>query len=306
MEFFDWMTVPQIILNYLSVGAESAAGAVAEILRIQKICLIVAAVLYLAGLICGGFGLMTMAKKQGIKHWWLGFVPFGCTYLAGKLAGETKMFSQRVKRLGLYAMIAEIIYVALNITMLVLSFELTNENFYVLESTYEGGPQVWQYQEKLVIELFPELAWVVTTYKIVSVAAQIEWFILLFLMCYLFSALYRKYFARSPFVMTFLSAFLPLRGFVLLAVRNNTPMDYNAYLRRRYEEMHRSQGYGGQGYGGNGSENGGFGGYNGGQGSGGSQPDPFSEFGSSNSSGGGSQSEGGSSGSSNDSPFSDF
>ena len=34
--------------------------------------------------------------------------------------------------------------------------------------------------------------------------------------------------------MTVISVILPLRGFVLFAVRNNTPVDYEAYLRERY------------------------------------------------------------------------
>ncbi len=79
--------------------------------------------------------------------------------------------------------------------------------------------------------------------------------------------------------MTFLCAVLPCRGFVLFAVRNNTPIDYNEYMRKRMEEERRRYGQGGSD------------GMNGGSGS----DSPFPDF--DNSSASGRDSDG---------PFSDF
>lgn len=295
MEFFDWLNIPQIIMGYLSFTVESEAEAAAQMIQIMLICVGVAAGLYLAGLLCGGFGLMTMAKKQGIKYWWLGFLPFGNTFLAGKLAGETQMFGQKCKRIGLYAMIAEIVYVALEIALLVVTFLFMREELYVLNTS--GETPYYEFSIAKVSELYPENAWLVTFYNAVMYIAQVWWVVLVFLFYVLFTAFFRKYYARSPFLMSFLCAFLPFRGFVLLAVRNNTPLDYTEYMRRRYEQMRQQQQ---QQYGGQGGYGTPYGGYN--QGGSGSAGDPFSEFGKGPSGNGGS----GTDGSSEDSPFSDF
>ena len=76
--------------------------------------------LFIAGLIGGfsilialfllqGFGLYKMAKNRGIKNRALAFVPFVNLWFVGKLAGECHFFGQKVKRAGMYAMIAQII-----------------------------------------------------------------------------------------------------------------------------------------------------------------------------------------------------
>ena len=49
----------------------------------------------------------------------MAFLPFFNTYYAGKLAGETQFFGQKMKRVGLYAMISEILYVGLQLFVLV-------------------------------------------------------------------------------------------------------------------------------------------------------------------------------------------
>lgn len=308
MEFFDWLEVPQIVISYMNFTVNSSAETASRVQWILIICVLVAAALYLSGLLCGGIGLMTMAKRRGMKIWWLGFLPFGNTYLTGKLAGETRIFGTRCKRIGLYTMLAEILYVLLQTALLVMSFIFIHEDFYVLQETETSA--YYEFSSSAFISQLPEYAWLLTLNNVLSYITRIWGFVLLFLMCFMFSALFRKYYARSPFLMTFLCALLPLRGFVLLAVRKNTPMDYNEYIRRRYEQMYRQQQqppYGGQG--GYGSP---CGGYNQGDYTQGGGENPFSEFGGSPNGGSGAEgnssgeSGGGNGGGSNDSPFSDF
>ena len=131
---------------------------------------------------------------------------------------------------------------------------------------------------------------------------------MLLAMCLMFYSFYRKYYARSPFIMMFLSALFPFRGIVIFAVRNNAPVDYDAWMRRKMEEFNRRQqqnrpgnygGYGGyNGQGGGPNDPGGSGGYGGAGGQGGTGENPFPDFGGANGSG--------DSGSGSDSPFSDF
>ena len=128
---------------------------------------------------------------------------------------------------------------------------------------------------------------------------------MLLAMCLMFYSFYRKYYARSPFIMMFLSALFPFRGIVIFAVRNNAPVDYDAWMRRKMEEFNRRQqqnrpgNYGGYGgYGGGPNDPGSSGGYGGAGGQGGTGENPFPDFGGANGSG--------DSGSGSDSPFSDF
>ncbi|MDE6676323.1 MAG: hypothetical protein K2K12_01245 [Clostridia bacterium] len=302
MEFFDWVQIPWMIAEYMNLSVNSAEEAVSVLLKIMQISVGVAAALYLTGLICGGIGLMKMAKRQNISYWWLGFLPFGNTYLIGKLAGETRMFGKQSKRIGLYAMAAEILYVLIEVVLLIITFMLTRVDFYGVDATgaYAFIPE----------KMWEGYGWVVTLQTALEITSYILWFITFFLMCSLYNAFFRKYYARSPFMMTFLCAVFPLKGYVLLAVRNNTPVDYTAYQQQRYEEMRRQQEQQ-------------YGGYEGGNrpfdfgGSYGNADDPFSEFDSNdnqNNSGGSSNDLGGSSSggsspngsSSGGSPFSDF
>lgn len=275
MEFFDCMSIPQRFFEYYGFSAETAEEYIAKLLKIQFISIYVAAGLYLICLVFGGIGLMSMAKRAGIAHGWIGFLPFGNTYLAGKLAGETNFFGKKVKRIGLYAMLAEMLYVAFNIFFLIVMFQLYNADFYDVKIGETSNVLV------LNVDNIPQgLRWLVKAFSVGQIFSYIIYFIMLFVFCILFYALFRKYYARGPFLMTFLSAFLPFRGFVLFAVRNNAPVDYEAYMRRRFEEMQRRQGYGGQGYGGQGNGGQSYGGQpNGGRGNDSAPEDPFSEFG---------------------------
>lgn len=288
MEFFDWMNVPQFFLYSFGATADTVEEVVAKQLHFQMIILCVAAGLYLICLIFGGMGMRAMAKRAGMKNSWMGFLPFTNTYYAGKLAGETNFFGQKMKRTGLYAMLAEILYVALEVFLLVMNIMLIKTEAYTL-STDSYDNAVW----KLTASLIPEnRLWLVDATTYVEMISYLMWFVMIVYFCVLFTALFRKYYARSPMLMTILCAILPFRGFVLFAVRNNTPVDYNAYMRRRAEEFaRRNQPYGGyNGY--NGNQ-----GYNGG-GNGSAPPDPFGDF---NSSGNGSSND-----TSNDNPFDDF
>ncbi len=281
MEFFDWLSVPQVFIqyfgNYFGGDLSTAQSAAALIFKWNLICVIVAAGLFLVGTVFGGIGLMTMAKRRGMKNGWMGFIPFLNTYYAGKMAGESNVFGKKIKNIGLWCMLAEIAFVALQTFALVVSLLIAaNPAYYAAHTIEETGAVYYALDSGLITGAMRKLA---LANDIVSVIASIWWFVLLLLFFALFFALFRKYYARSPFLMTFLCAVLPCRGFVLFAVRNNTPIDYNEYMRKRMEEERRRYGQGGSD------------GMNGGSGS----DSPFPDF--DNSSASGRDSDG---------PFSDF
>ena len=205
MEFFDWMIIPQIVMQFFGqTEFETLEALIDSYINIQTISLYVAAGLYLICLIMGGLGMMVMAKRVGLKNRWMGFVPFLNTYYAGKLAGETRIFNQKMKRVGLYTMIVEIVYVAFNVFTLVIWFALMNPAYYATIDQADGS-QIAQFDPDLVYDK----AWMVTADTVCGILSYFVYFVLIFFMCILFYAFFRKYYARGPFLMTFLCAIPP-------------------------------------------------------------------------------------------------
>ncbi len=231
MEFFNWLSVPQYVLQYAFGGIS-----ISQI----YICLGVAGALYFICLMLGGLGLYTMGTRAGVKHAWLAFLPFANTYYTGKIAGDTRFFGAKMKRAGLYAMIVEIVYVGLEVLSLVISFTLSNPAFY--ETQVVGD----QYRRTLA-NVPPQYAWMVSGMTWVPLLSTFVFLALAVFLCAVYNALYRKYYARSPFLMTILSVLLPVRGFILFAVRKNKPVDYEELMRKRMEQVMRQSGMPGYG-----------------------------------------------------------
>ncbi len=291
MEFFEMYNLVYEIESLFSLGddLETARRLIWERMSIS---LGVGAGLYLLLLLLGGFGIYTMAKRSGMKYPWMGFIPFANTYYIGKLAGEANFFGQKMKRAGLYAMLAEIAYFAINLITLIADFLLVP--YYDTIERVDVFGEVQSYIGPTAESTPSSLQWAFNgfstyAFTIVSYAALIA---LTVLSCVVYVALFRKYFARNPILMTFLCALFPVRGIVLFAVRKNNPVDYDMYMRRRMEEMaRRSYGYGpggtgtyGSGTPGSGTPGGGYGsGTPGGYGPGDARPadtpqDPFGDF----------------------------
>ena len=306
MEFFDLFNLVQMFLpsGTINVSVEiqpQIEALVASYRQSMLICLGVAAGIYLICLILGGIGMHVMAKKRGMKGSWIAFLPFGNTFYAGKLAGETNFFGKKVKWMGLAAMLFEIVHVGLSIFSFYILFSFMQPEFYDPITTSDG---LFGGAEFVSSKLPVGMRWMLTADAVCEILIYVFYLFMLLAMCMMFYSFYRKYYARSPFVMMFLSALLPFRGFVIFAVRNNTPVDYDAWMRQRMEEFARRQqqnrpgNYGGYGgYGGYGTPNdpGSSNGAGGGTGE-----NPFPDFGGSNGSNGSGGSGGG------DSPFSDF
>ena len=325
MEFFQFVITAQYSLEAFGLfrlDVETVAEALTIILREYIICACVGGGVYIVLTVLGGIGLMKMAKRAGIPHAWMGFIPFLNTWYAGKLAGEAYFFGQKMKRTGLYAAIAEGLYCVVSALTLISSFvflqysdggvgynQITGESYRTIEVVPSHIPQGlrWLYDFR---------------YGFSAIETVLD-FILIVLLFVLFIAFFRKYYARGPILMAFLSALLPFRGLTIFAVRNNAAVDYNEYMRKRMEEMARrsQQQYGPQGPYGNGPyAGGGYGNgpYGGGYGAP-QQPnppeDPFSDFGGSGgNAGNGADNTGGNAGGnaggtqppSGDDPFSDF
>ncbi len=313
MEFFDFAYIAQLLMQYtMSFTVEVSADLqtqleafVSAYRQAMLIGLCIAAGIYLVCLVMGGIGMHVMAKKRGMKGSWMAFLPFLNTLYAGKLAGETNFFGKKIKWMGGAAALLEFVHVGLSVFSFYILFSFMRPEYCDPITTADG---LFGGAEFVSSKLPVGMRWMLTADNVCEILIYVFYILMLLAMCLMFYSFYRKYYARSPFIMMFLSALFPFRGIVIFAVRNNAPVDYDAWMRRKMEEFNRRQqqnrpgnygGYGGyNGQGGGPNDPGGSGGYGGAGGQGGTGENPFPDFGGANGSG--------DSGSGSDSPFSDF
>ena len=205
---------------------------VAAYRQAMLIGLCIAAGIYLVCLVMGGIGMHVMAKKRGMKGSWMAFLPFLNTLYAGKLAGETNFFGKKVKWMGGAAALLEFVHVGLSVFSFYILFSFMRPEYCDPITTADG---LFGGAEFVSSKLPVGMRWMLTADTVCEILTYVFYLFLLLAMCMMFYSFYRKYYARSPFIMMFLSALLPFRGFVIFAVRNNTPVDYDAWMRQRME-----------------------------------------------------------------------
>ncbi len=285
-----------------------------------------------------GFGLYAMAKRRNIEKRYLAFIPFVNMLYAGRLAGDTRLFGQRMKNAGLFVMVAQIVAVLLGAFTIFTEVTL-HYNYVLYPITHAASGRVIDYQFKTVGGYTPEskfATFLIGYYNISSLILSIPellYSIFLFLVA---SALFKKYAPSSCTALSLVSLFIPMAfPIIVFVLRNKQPIDYGEYLRKRREAYYRRYGAPGSGYGGgyggyNNSPYGGYGGNNGNgygggnygstggddpfrdngsqNGNGAGSDEPFSEFGGSGNNGSGGYGNNGNHGGSSggDSPFSDI
>ena len=191
-----------------------------------------------------GVGLYAMAKRRGMQKRWLAFCPFVNLFYMGKLAGECNVFGQRVKRAGLYTMIAQIVVTVLCGLVIASEIYLYNVCGMPTKVALADNPLYYVYDwENLTgfsatVEKFYE----VSDYFIVLVQLVYE-----ILLVILLIGLYKKYAPKNFTVLGVLSFLMPSARYIIVFVlRGRKAIDYEAYMRARREEyMRRSQQYGG-------------------------------------------------------------
>lgn len=187
-----------------------------------------------------GVGLSAMAKRAGLPNRWRAFVPFVSTYFMGKLAGETRVFGQKMKRAGLYAMIAQIVFAVFTAAVLAAQAILfVQYGGYMQPSTDELGATtgvMWVGLPETVQPLYK--FYYISNY--ISGTISLLYAVLAFL---LVMTLYRKYAAKNYMVLSMLEIFVPAsKAIVIFVLRNREPIDFDAYMRARQEAYRRRYG----------------------------------------------------------------
>lgn len=196
--------------------------------------LALAVAVWLGLFVLQGFGLYAMAKRRGMKGKWKAFVPFVNVHYIGKLTGDCYFFGQRVKRAGLYAMLAQIVVTVL--CALVVASEIYLYSTCGLPKFDEWDMPYWTGLQGFSLTVF-------RFYDVSGYLLSIFQLAYEILMLVLLLGLYKKYNPKNYMALGFLELFVPLsRYIVVFVLRNRKAVDYEAYMRARHAAYMRHRG----------------------------------------------------------------
>lgn len=236
MEIYVLYNLTTTILDTFSLGTPTSS---------KIIGLALGFVLWAGLFLLQAFGLSAMAKGQGLEKRWLAFVPFANLFYMGKLAGSCQVFGQRVKRMGLYAMLTQIattVFCGLMIAAeLYLYIACGEPEIFIIDGMHYLDWGKLTGFSNVVLKFFDNGTSILSIFQLV-------YEILIFIMVI---SLYKKYSVRNHMTLSFLNLFIPLSRFIVIFIlRNNTPVDYDALMRARREAYLRRQQQYGNPYGG--------------------------------------------------------
>ena len=220
------------IYNFYQAATIIASLFTNENVTTFMVAALISSLLWLGVFALQGVGIYTMAKRRGLKKKGLAFVPFVNILYIGKLAGECHFFGQRMKRAGMYAMIAQ--FVATMLCILTIAAE---EYLWITQ----GAPKISDfgyYWTGLT-------GFALTVFKFYEISGYLlpifQLFVEIFLVVLMMS-LCKKYAPKNYMLLSMLTLFIPVsRFFIIFALRNRAPIDYEAYMRARHEAYMRRQ-----------------------------------------------------------------
>ena len=183
-------------------------------------------------------GLYVMSKKRGLDKKWLCFLPFASTYQIGRLTGPCEVFGRKMKRAGLYAMIAQIVSFILSISFVVSEYYLFVRCGGSM-TVDQGGLVMWEGLPKAGVFAYKY-------YKIAEALVSIFSLLETVLIFILVMGLFKKYSVKNYMILSWVTLFVPMARFVIIFIlRGNTAVDFEAYMRAKREAyIRRMQSYG--------------------------------------------------------------
>ena len=180
-------------------------------------------------------GLFVMAKKRGVRHKWLAFMPFANVIYMGKLAGECSFFGQKMKRAGLYTMLAQIIGTLLTFSVLATVYLYFKQGKPSDELELWGGTPQWSGLvgfDRFLGEYLLYSGFIIMTLELVYKVLSL---VLIMGIC-------KKYSPSNYILLSFLVLFIPEARYILIFVlRKRKAIDYGAYIKAKQEEFLRRQ-----------------------------------------------------------------
>lgn len=182
-----------------------------EAIKSMAASLILCVCVYLAIYIFKAIAICVMAKRKGIKKWWLGALPYFNFYVLGKLAGPVRVMGFSFKNIGITVAVC-----------------LLGEHFlFVLQLVaglvYHNNPSAIMFN--------------VITYMLYSYLSYPLSILYFFAFIFLCLALYGKYAPNRRMLFSVLSLIQPAFSIILFILRNKTPCaGYDDYYKRKMAE----------------------------------------------------------------------
>lgn len=216
------------LLQYLYAALEQLrveSGAPITVLKSMAIIYVaVFTAVYCSFFAIKAVAVCLMAKKRGIKNWWLGMIPFANYVIIGKLAGPVRVFHVDIKNIGL---IMAIVSGVLSVSSFVIYSLYYGEYFIALYSGELPAGNYFEFSTSYIIEI------------ISSVYSYVQYFISIveiFAYAMLVYAFFSKYSPDKRWLFSLLCIFVePLLGIFILVVRNNRAYSsVNEYYSEKY------------------------------------------------------------------------
>lgn len=177
------------------------------------------------------FATYKMAKNRQFKKLYLAFIPFVRYYTLGKLAGTVKIGGKCIRNIG-------IAFAIITTLSLLLQYAQTGLSY------GEIAVKCLQGKDIIITEVDGKIAYEGISGKLFEISNYLTYPSLVFSILTLvmnimvFAALYRCYNPRHYIMLTIFTLF-GFTGICLMTVRNKKFVDYNEYIKAKYEAFQR-------------------------------------------------------------------
>lgn len=230
MEFYSIFQFIWLLVAFFSVS-QTAETTNFNPSTAMIITVSISAAVWLTMFILQGVGLSKMAKNAGVKHRWMAFVPFVDLLFMGRLTGTCTVFGRKMKRPGLYTMLASVFSTLFCLAALASVFLLfTVYADYMVPNEYEYQWSGLTGFGRIVYNFYNLSNLLIYIFELVYV-------LLLFV---LLTGLYKKYYPKGYLPLSWVGLFIPVTRYIaVFVIRGNKPVDFDAYMRARREEFLR-------------------------------------------------------------------
>lgn len=185
--------------------------------------------------------LYTIGKREGYAHRWMAFVPFLNLYYMGVVSQKNRVFRLNTKQVGIALAVLDAVLFVLKILYYVAMFLIFNGGYVnaVKEPSlyYSGIELITGYEQTANFPVSLNWAWWIFSkldYYILS------WISLVYVIFNVFLTIsfFRTYASGRYILFSLLSIFLPIRGILMFAVRNNRGKGYADYIREQQQRRY--------------------------------------------------------------------
>ncbi|MCD8286742.1 MAG: hypothetical protein LUD50_05910, partial [Clostridia bacterium] len=185
-------------------------------------------------------GLFIIAKREGLKHKWMIFIPILNTYYFGEASKKNKLFGVIDARIvAAVCSFLELSLVVFNVLYYV-SFETLISSGYLTEQPYEDYYGTY-YIYQLKGALPPELNWANWCYF--TAPDIITWWLdIIYMVVELatFVLFFKTYAARRYLLFSITGVLFPIQGILVYTIKGNKGFNYNQFIKQQQQMQYQA------------------------------------------------------------------